>query len=77
MNCQTKIKLQIKDLCLARLSKMVLARYGRNNQDRGLVILNKIDQEILLNLAKPRSWLFLQYLANTILLNRIKRAESK
>ena len=75
MNCQTRIKLQLKDLCLARLSKMVLARYCKNNQDRGLARLTKIDQEILLNLAKPRSWLFLQYLANTILLNRIKWAE--
>jgi hypothetical protein len=32
---------------------------------------------IFFNLAKQRSWLFLQYLANTILLNRIKWADIK
>ena len=34
-----------KDLCLPRLSKMVFARYCKNEQDRGLARLSKIYQD--------------------------------
>jgi hypothetical protein len=34
-----------QDQCLARLSKMVLARYCKNEQDRGLARFRKINQD--------------------------------
>ena len=41
-----------QDLCLARLSKMVLARYCKNEQDRGLARLSKIEQDFLARFGK-------------------------
>ena len=45
-----------QDLCLARLSKMMLARYCKNEQDRGLARLSKISWQDLARLTKTMIW---------------------
>jgi hypothetical protein len=41
-----------QDLCLARLSKMMLATYCKNEQDRGLARLSMISWQDLARLTK-------------------------